>query len=123
MFKKVLIANRGEIAIRVMRACRELDVKTVAVHSEVDKNALYARYADEAYPIGPAPASQSYLNMDNILDVAHRSGANAIHPGYGFLSENEIFAERCEKEGVIFIGPSGKTIESVGSKIEAKKTM
>lgn len=123
MFRKVLIANRGEIAIRVMRACRELDVKTVAVYSEVDKNALFAKYADEAYPIGPAPASQSYLNMDNILEVAHKTGAEAIHPGYGFLSENEAFAERCEKEGVIFIGPSGKTIESVGSKIEAKKTM
>lgn len=123
MFKKVLIANRGEIAIRVMRACRELDVKTVAVYSEVDKNALFAKYADEAYPIGPAPASQSYLNMDNILEVAHKYGAEAIHPGYGFLSENEVFAERCEKEGIIFIGPSSHVIESVGSKIEAKKTM
>lgn len=123
MFKKVLVANRSEIAIRVMRACRELDVKTVAVYSEVDKNALFAKYADEAYLIGPAPASQSYLNMDNILDVAHKTGAEAIHPGYGFLSENEIFASRCEKEGIIFIGPSSRTIESVGSKIAAKKTM
>ncbi len=123
MFKKVLIANRGEIAIRVMRACRELDVKTVAVYSEVDKNALFAKYADEAYPIGPAPASQSYLNMDNILDVAHKTGAQAIHPGYGFLSENPEFAERCEKEGIKFIGPTSEAIESVGSKIEAKKTM
>ncbi len=123
MFKKVLVANRSEIAIRVMRACRELDVKTVAVYSEVDKNALFAKYADEAYPIGPAPATQSYLNMDNILDVAHKTGAEAIHPGYGFLSENEIFADRCEKEGIIFIGPSSHVIESVGSKIAAKKTM
>ncbi len=123
MFRKVLIANRSEIAIRVMRACRELDVKTVAVYSEVDKNALFAKYADEAYPIGPAPASQSYLNMDAILDVAHKTGAEAIHPGYGFLSENEEFAGRCEKEGIIFIGPSSHTIESVGSKIAAKKTM
>ncbi|MFA4935227.1 MAG: biotin carboxylase N-terminal domain-containing protein, partial [Candidatus Methanoperedens sp.] len=123
MFRKVLIANRGEIAIRVMRACRELDVKTVAVYSEVDKNALFAKYADEAYPIGPAPAAQSYLNMDNILDVAHKTGAEAIHPGYGFLSENKVFAGRCEKEGIIFIGPSSHTIESVGSKIAAKKTM
>jgi pyruvate carboxylase subunit A len=123
MFKKVLIANRSEIAIRVMRACRELDVKTVAVYSEVDKNALFAKYADEAYPIGPAPPSQSYLNMDNILDVAHKTGAEAIHPGYGFLSENEVFAARCEKEGIIFIGPSSHVIESVGSKIAAKKTM
>ncbi|MCE8424529.1 MAG: acetyl-CoA carboxylase biotin carboxylase subunit [Candidatus Methanoperedens sp.] len=123
MFKKVLIANRSEIAIRIMRACRELDVRTVAVYSEVDKNALFAKYADEAYLIGPAPSGQSYLNMDNILDVAHKTGSEAIHPGYGFLSENEVFAERCEKEGIIFIGPSGKTIESVGSKIAAKKTM
>jgi pyruvate carboxylase subunit A len=98
-------------------------VKTVAVYSEVDKNALFAKYADEAYPIGPAPPSQSYLNMDNILDVAHKTGAEAIHPGYGFLSENEVFAARCEKEGIIFIGPSSHVIESVGSKIAAKKTM
>lgn len=123
MFKKVLIANRGEIAIRVMRACRELGIKTVAVYSEVDKHALFAKYADEAYPIGPAPASQSYLNMDNILDVAHHTGAEGIHPGYGFLSENAEFSDRCEKEGIKFIGPSGKAIESVGSKIAAKKTM
>lgn len=123
MFKKVLIANRGEIAIRVMRACRELGVKTVAVYSEVDKNALFAKYADEAYHIGPAPASQSYLNMDTILDVAHKTGAQGIHPGYGFLSENAEFSDRCEKEGIKFIGPSGKAIESVGSKIAAKKTM
>ncbi len=123
MFRKVLIANRGEIAIRVMRACRELDVRTVAVYSEVDKNTLFAKYADEAHYIGPAPASQSYLNMDAILDVAHKTGAEAIHPGYGFLSENEVFAGRCEKEGIIFIGPSSHAIESVGSKIEAKKTM
>ncbi len=123
MFKKVLIANRGEIAIRVMRACRELDVKTVAVYSEVDKNALFAKYADEAYLIGPAPANQSYLNMDKIIEVAHKTGAQGIHPGYGFLSENEKFADRCQNEGIVFIGPSGKTIESVGSKIAAKKTM
>lgn len=123
MFKKVLIANRGEIAIRVMRACRELDVKTVAVYSEVDKNALFAKYADEAYLIGPAPANQSYLNMDKIIEVAHKTGSQGIHPGYGFLSENEKFADRCQKEGIVFIGPSGKTIESVGSKIAAKKTM
>ncbi len=106
-----------------MRACRELDVKTVAVYSEVDKNALFAKYADEAYPIGPAPASSSYLNMDNILGVAHKTGAQAIHPGYGFLAENPEFAARCEKEGIIFIGPTSKAIESVGSKIAAKKKM
>src|SRR3972149_4499772 len=123
MFKKVLIANRGEIAIRVMRACRELDVKTVAVYSEVDKNALFAKYADESYPIGPAPASQSYLNMDVILETAHKAGAEGIHPGYGFLSENAEFSNRCEKDGIKFIGPSGRAIESVGSKSAAKKTM
>jgi pyruvate carboxylase subunit A len=123
MCKKVLIANRGEIAIRVMRACREFDVKTVAVFSEVDKNALFAKYADEAYLIGPAPASDSYLNIEKILEVAHKTGAEAIHPGYGFLSENEVFAERCKKEGIIFVGPTGETIESVGSKIAAKKIM
>jgi len=123
MFKKILIANRSEIAIRVMRACRELDVKTVAVYSDVDKNALFAKYADEAFLIGPAPAAQSYLNIDTIIEVAHKSGAEAIHPGYGFLSENEIFADRCEKEGIKFIGPSSHAIESVGSKIAAKKTM
>jgi pyruvate carboxylase subunit A len=123
MFKKVLIANRGEIAIRIMRACRELDIKTVAVYSEVDKNALFAKYADEAYLIGAAPASQSYLNMDKIFEVAHQTGAEGIHPGYGFLAENEKFAERCKNEGITFIGPSSKAIESVGNKIAAKKTM
>ncbi len=123
MFRKVLIANRGEIAIRVMRACRELEVKTVAVYSEVDKNALFAKYADEAHYIGPAPAPQSYLNMDSILDVAHKTGAEGIHPGYGFLAENPEFASRCEKEGIAFIGPTSYAIESVGSKIAAKKTM
>lgn len=123
MFRKVLIANRGEIAIRIMRACRELDIKTVAVYSEVDKNALFAKYADEAYYIGAAPASSSYLNMDSILDVAHRTGAEGIHPGYGFLAENPEFAQRCENEGIKFIGPTSRVIESVGSKIEAKKMM
>jgi pyruvate carboxylase subunit A len=123
MFKKVLIANRGEIAIRIMRACRELNIKTVAVYSDVDKNALFAKYADEAYPIGPAPASQSYLNMDTIIDVAYKTGAEGIHPGYGFLSENEDFAARCEKEGIIFIGPTSRAIENMGNKITAKKAM
>ncbi len=123
MFKKVLIANRGEIAIRIMRACRELNIKTAAVYSDVDKNALFAKYADEAYPIGPAPASQSYLNMDTIIDVAHKTGAEGIHPGYGFLSENEDFAARCEKEGIVFIGPTSRAIENMGNKITAKKAM
>lgn len=123
MFKKVLIANRGEIAIRIMRACRELDIKTVAVYSDVDKHALFAKYADEAYHIGPAPASQSYLNMDKILDIAHKTGSEGIHPGYGFLAENPDFADRCNTEGITFIGPTGDAIRSMGSKIESKKVM
>ncbi|WP_319506948.1 acetyl-CoA carboxylase biotin carboxylase subunit [uncultured Methanolobus sp.] len=123
MFKKVLVANRGEIAIRVMRACRELGVQTVAVYSEADKNALFAKYADEAYSIGPAPSSQSYLNGDKIIQVALECGAEGIHPGYGFLSENSKFARKCEEAGIIFIGPSSKSIEQMGSKIAARNTM
>ncbi len=123
MFDKVLIANRGEIAIRIMRACKELDVATVAVYSEADKNALFAKYADEAYFIGPSPSSKSYLNMDAIIDVAKQSGAQAIHPGYGFLSENATFARRCEKEGIVFIGPSSEVIDKMGSKIAARALM
>jgi len=123
MFKKVLVANRGEIAIRVMRACRELGISTVAVCSEADKNALFAKYADEAYLIGPAPSSQSYLNMEAIISVAKNTGANAIHPGYGFLSENPVFAKRCEEEGIIFIGPPSHVIAEMGSKIRARNLM
>ncbi len=123
MFKKVLVANRGEIAIRVMRACRELGISTVAVCSEADKNALFAKYADEAYLIGPAPSSQSYLNMEAILAVAKNTGAEAIHPGYGFLSENPAFAKRCEEEGIIFIGPPSHVIAEMGSKIRARNLM
>lgn len=123
MFKKVLIANRGEIAIRVMRACRELDVKSVAVYSDADKNSLFAKYADEAYNIGePAPA-KSYLNIDKIIDVAEKCGAEAIHPGYGFLAENARLGEECEKHGIKLIGPKGSVINSMGSKIESKKLM
>ena len=123
MFKKVLVANRGEIAIRVMRACRELGISTVAVCSEADKNALFAKYADEAYLIGPAPSSQSYLNMEAILAVAKNTGAEAIHPGYGFLSENPVFAKRCEEEGIVFIGPPSHVIAEMGSKIRARNLM
>ncbi len=123
MFKKVLIANRGEIAIRIMRACRELDVSTVAVYSDADKNALFPKYADEAYHIGPSPSSQSYLNMDKIIEVAKESGAEGIHPGYGFLSENPVFAKKCKAAGIVFIGPSSEVIEKMGSKIAARKLM
>lgn len=123
MFKKVLVANRGEIAIRVMRACRELGISTVAVCSEADKNALFAKYADEAYLIGPAPSSQSYLNMEAILAVVKSTGSEAIHPGYGFLSENPVFAKRCEEEGIVFIGPPSHVIAEMGSKIRARNLM
>ncbi|KXS46826.1 MAG: pyruvate carboxylase subunit A, partial [Methanohalophilus sp. T328-1] len=123
MFKKILIANRGEIAIRVMRACKELDVSTVAVYSEADSNALFTKYADEAYCIGPPPSSRSYLNIDAIIDVAKKAGAEAIHPGYGFLSENSKFASACEEAGIRFIGPSSEVIEKMGSKITARSAM
>jgi len=122
-FDKILIANRGEIAIRVMRACRELGVETVAIYSDADKNALHVKYADEAFHVGEAPPSKSYLNIDRILEVTKKSGAEAVHPGYGFLAENYRFAHRCQEEGVTFIGPSWQTIEMMGSKIGSKKTM
>jgi pyruvate carboxylase subunit A len=122
-FEKLLIANRGEIAIRVMRACRELGIETVAIYSDVDKNALHVKYADEAFPVGEAHPSKSYLNMDRILDIARKSGAEAVHPGYGFLAENYRFAKRCQEEGVIFVGPQWKTIQAMGSKIGSKQMM
>lgn len=123
MIKKVLVANRGEIAIRVMRSCREMGIETVAVYSEADRKAMHVRYADDAWPIGPAPSSESYLRMEKIIEVAKQSGADAIHPGYGFLSENARFAELCQKEGIIFIGPSPYAINTMGDKITARKTM
>jgi acetyl-CoA carboxylase biotin carboxylase subunit len=123
MIKKVLVANRGEIAIRVMRSCREMGIESVAVFSEADRSSLHVRYADEAYFIGPSPSSESYLNIEKVIKAAKLSGADAIHPGYGFLSENAAFSERCEKEGIIFIGPSAFSISSMGDKITSRKRM
>ncbi len=123
MIKKILIANRGEIAIRVMNSCREMGILSVAVYSEADRNSLHVRYADEAYCIGPAPSNQSYLDLEKIIETAKKSGADAIHPGYGFLSENAAFSERCKKEGIIFIGPDAHAINTMGDKITARKTM
>src|SRR6202451_1654389 len=123
MFKKILIANRGEIAVRVIRACHEMGIAAVAVYSDVDRAALHARKADEAYPIGAAAASESYLNIRKILDVAKRSGADAIHPGYGFLSENPRFAQACADAGVSFIGPTAAAMEAMGSKTRARQAM
>ncbi len=120
MFKKILIANRGEIAVRVIKACRELGIKSVAVYSAADKAALHVQYADEAIYIGEAPAAKSYLNIDAIINAIKSSGAEAVHPGYGFLSENHIFAERCEKEGIIFIGPDSKSMKLVGDKVASR---
>src|SRR2546429_5319423 len=120
MFQKIVIATRGEIAVRIMATCREMGIRTVAVYSEADRNARHVRVADEAYEVGPAPAAQSYLRSEAILDVARRSGAEAIHPGYGFLSENAAFAEACEQAGIVFIGPSPAAMRLMGSKIAAK---
>jgi len=123
MIKKVLIANRGEIAVRIIRSCREMGIRSVAVYSDADRKSMHVRYADEAYNIGPAPSDESYLVIDKIIAVAKKSNADAIHPGYGFLSENAKFSKRCEKEGIIFIGPSAFAIETMGDKITARKTM
>ena len=123
MINKVLIANRGEIAVRVMRSCREMGIRTVAVFSEADRTSRHVAYADEAYLIGPATAKESYLNIEKIIETAKMCNADAIHPGYGFLSENADFARRCKEEGIIFIGPEAETMEAMGDKIAARKRM
>jgi acetyl-CoA carboxylase biotin carboxylase subunit len=123
MFEKILIANRGEIALRIQRACRELGIRTVAVHSEADKEAKYVKLADESVCIGPAPSNQSYLNIPAVISAAEVTDAQAIHPGYGFLSENADFAERVEQSGFVFIGPRAETIRLMGDKVSAKDAM
>ncbi len=123
MFEKILIANRGEIALRIQRACRELGIKTVAVHSEADADAKYVMLADESVCIGPAASAQSYLNIPAIISAAEVTDAEAIHPGYGFLSENADFAERVENSGFVFIGPRAESIRTMGDKVSAKASM
>ena len=123
MFKRVLIANRGEIALRIQRACRELEIEPVVVYSAADAEAIHVQLAEEAYCIGPARAADSYLNMNAILTVAKAAHCDAIHPGYGFLSENDQFADACAEAGIAFIGPSGDVIRAMGNKAAARKLM
>ena len=123
MFNKVMIANRGEIAVRIIRACRELGIGTVAVFSEADRQALHVRYADEAYLLGPAPSRESYLRADKLVDIARKCGADAVHPGYGFLAEREDFAQMCEEAGITFIGPKPSAIAAMGDKAVARATV
>ena len=123
MFDKILIANRGEIAVRIIRACRAMDIKTVAVYSTADKHALHVYLADESVCIGPPAARDSYLNIAAILAAAKGTGAQAIHPGYGFLSENSTFAKLCRENDIVFIGPAPEVIDRMGNKSQARKTM
>src|SRR2546428_3072399 len=123
MFKRILIANRGEIAVRIIRACRELEIESVAVFSDADRASLHVREADFAVNVGAPPAAESYLNTERIIDAASRTGAEAVHPGYGFFSENADFARAVEAAGLIFIGPPASAIERMGDKVEARKLM
>lgn len=123
MIKKLLVANRGEIAVRIIRACRELGIETVAIYSEADKEALHVQLADEAYCVGPKTSKESYLNMTNIISVATLTNCDAIHPGYGFLSENADFAELCRECNITFVGPSPEAISKMGTKDVARETM
>src|SRR3954471_5591628 len=121
--RKILIANRGEIAIRVMRTCQELGIETVAVYSEADRSALHVRQADQAFCVGPPPSRESYLVGEKIIEAAKKSGADAIHPGYGFLSENASFVRLCEKNGITFIGPPASSMDAMGEKTRARQNM
>src|SRR5699024_876794 len=123
MINKLLVANRGEIAARIIRTCKENDIKTVAIYSEADARSLFVKMADESYLIGPPRVRESYLNTDKVLEIAKQTKVDAVHPGYGFLSENGSFADKCEQAGITFIGPSSNVIEQMGDKISARKLM